>query len=187
MCRYGSAYSSSISKPQSFYPFLPFCLDNSRTVWCPEDGASAWGPGEPGYPDPRGPWETRSDWLGAGKYSVYAQSCTDSRVQLASCSWANNRTGDTWQQTGHLEENNLCELGMKDKGGCWLQSYLWYAPFLCLACSTSVHITCKSRWGIQGSTRFGTKKLCKIPENSITFTINSPQDAHWGTGVCFFP
>lgn len=83
--------------------------------------------------------------------------------------------GDKWQQTGNLEESNLCELEMKDKGSCCFQSYLVHAPFLCLACR-SAHTTYKIRGGIEERTEFDIKKLRKIPENIITST--SAQDAH---------
>lgn len=104
------------------------------------------------------------------------------RQQGAVCKLTENRTADKRQQTGNLEENNLCELEMKGKGGCWFHSYLACSLPLSGMQHFAVCIHLQNQRGSRGEDRFETK-FCKIPENRIT----SARDAHWGSGVCFFP
>lgn len=129
VCRHGPN-SSTINKPWSSHASLPFCLDNSGTVWCPEDGASAWGPGKLGHPDPRGPWETRSDWLGACKYFVSAQSCTNSTVPFAN----NKQLMSKEQRRRHMATERVFRgkqpvwIRHEGKGGCSGLNHCSFSP-----------------------------------------------------------
>lgn len=57
------------------------------------------------------------------------------------------------------------------------------SPTWCMQQKCAYHL--QNQRGNTGEDREDTKKLHKIPENRITST--TAQDAHWGSGVCFFP